>query len=113
MEYDSGEKARGVRGPDAKLLVFEDLVRCDERSICLILREVEALDLTKALKGAGPALQKKVFATMGNRGAWLIKEDMKYLGNLPREEVEQAQNIIIAVAARLEDAGEIVIPRQD
>jgi flagellar motor switch protein FliG len=50
---------------------------------------------------------------MGNRGAWLIKEDMKYLGNLPREEVEQAQNIIIAVAAKLEDAGEIVIPRQD
>ncbi len=111
MADDSGKKYHETSGHNNRLIVFEDLLRCDETSIQLILREVESLDLTKALKGASTALQEKICAVMSNRAAWLIKKDMEHLGALPLTEVEQAQSIVIGIASKLEEAGKITIPR--
>jgi flagellar motor switch protein FliG len=75
-----------------------------------ILREVDAADLTEALKGAVPALCEKVFGTMSNLGARLLREDMEYIGTISAEEVEAARNRILRIARSLREAGEIVIP---
>jgi flagellar motor switch protein FliG len=41
----------------------------------------------------------------------MIKEDMEYMGPVKLRDVEDAQQKIVSVIRRLEDAGEIVISR--
>jgi flagellar motor switch protein FliG len=93
-----------------KPIVFVDLARCSDQDLQKILREVDAADLAMALKGAGPALCDKVFRTMSNLGARLLREDMEYLGKVRPEDVEDAQKRILGIARSLQNAGEITIP---
>jgi flagellar motor switch protein FliG len=46
---------------------------------------------------------------MSDRAAQLIKEDMEYMGPVRVSDVEAAQQKIVDVVRRLEDAGEIII----
>ncbi len=46
---------------------------------------------------------------MSQRAAELIKEDMEYMGPVRLGDVEAAQQRIVDVVRRLEDAGEIII----
>lgn len=94
-----------------KWLVFADLAMCDDRSIQKILREVDTVDLCKALKAASPALQDRIFANMSNRAAMLVREDMEFIGPVRIEDVEDAQARILNIARKLEEAGDIIITR--
>ena len=49
--------------------VFENLMEIDDRSIQLILREVQSDSLIIALKGAPPELREKIFKNMSTRAA--------------------------------------------
>ena len=46
---------------------------------------------------------------MSERAATLIKEDMDYMGPVRLSDVEQAQQKIVDVVRRLEEAGEVII----
>ena len=46
---------------------------------------------------------------MSERAAQLIQEDMQYMGPVRVSDVEQAQQKIVDIVRRLEDAGEIII----
>jgi flagellar motor switch protein FliG len=46
---------------------------------------------------------------MSERAAQLIQEDMTYMGPVRVSDVESAQQRIVDVVRRLEDAGEIII----
>lgn len=93
------------------LFVFEDLVKLDDRSIQIILREVDTRDLALALKGATDELKKKIFRNMSKRAASLLKDELDYMGPVRVKDVEGAQQKIVEVVRRLEEAGEIVIAR--
>jgi flagellar motor switch protein FliG len=93
------------------MMSFDDLAACDNRSLQKILREVDSQELVKALKGAGPNLRNRIFENMSNRAAQLLKEDMEYMGPMRLEEVEESQSRILNIANKLEEAGEIIIPR--
>ena len=54
-------------------------------------------------------LRDKIFRNMSERAAQLIKEEMEYMGPVRVSDVEAAQQKIVDVVRRLEDAGEIVI----
>ena len=43
--------------------------------------------------------------------AAMIKEDMEFMGPVRMKDVEEAQQKIVSVIRKLEDAGEIVISR--
>ena len=62
-----------------------------------------------ALKTASDTLKEKIFANMSARASELIKEDMEYMGPVRLSDVEQAQQRIVDVVRRLEEAGEIII----
>jgi len=93
------------------LFVFEDLVKLDDRSIQIILREVDTRDLALALKGATDELKEKIFRNMSKRAASLLKDELDYMGPVRVKDVEGAQQKIVEVVRRLEEAGEIVIAR--
>lgn len=93
------------------MFVFEDIVMLDNRSVQRVLREVESQDLALALKGASSEVAQKIFSNMSSRAAEMLKEDIEFMGPVRLRDVEEAQQRIVNVIRRLEEAGEIVIAR--
>lgn len=94
-----------------RMFVFEDIITLDNRSIQRVIREVENGDWALALKSSSEEVSKAVFSNMSKRLAEMIKEDMEYMGPVRLRDVEEAQQKIVNVIRKLEDAGEIVISR--
>lgn len=108
MMQESPELAEEIR---RRMFVFEDILKLDDRSVQLVLREVDMRDLALALKGASDELKEKIMKNMSKRAAALLKDEMEYMGPVRLKDVEEAQQKIINVIRRLEEAGEIVIAR--
>lgn len=94
-----------------KMFVFEDIINLDKTSIQRFIREVENSELSIALKGATPELQELFYANMSKRMGEMIKEDIEFMGPVRIKDVEEAQQNIVGIIRRLEDAGEIIISR--
>lgn len=108
LEVDNPELAEEIR---RRMFVFEDVLTLDNRSIQRTLREVDNNDLTLALKGASEDVKKRIFENMSKRQAEMIREDMEYMGPVRLRDVEDAQQKIVNIIRKLEDAGEIIISR--
>ena len=93
------------------LFTFEDIVKLDDRSIQLVLMEVDSKDLAVALRGVGKDVQDRIFSNMSERGGEMLAEEMEYMPAQKRAVVEEAQSKVVAVIRRLEEAGGIVISR--
>ena len=108
LEIEEPELADEIR---KKMFVFEDILLLDDRAIQRVLREVENSDLGVALKGANEQVQNAIFKNLSSRLAVMIKEDMEFMGPVRMKDVEEAQQKIVNIIRKLEDAGEIVISR--
>ncbi len=106
LESDDPELVEEIR---RLMFVFEDILKVDDKGIQGILKEVDNDELGLALKTASQELQQKIFKNMSERAATLIKEDMQYMGPVRVSDVESAQQRIVDIVRRLEDAGEIII----
>ena len=91
------------------MFVFENLLMSDDKSLQMLLRNVETDDLILALKGADEILQEKLFSCMSSRAAANIVDEMEALGPVRLSEVQEAQKRIINVARRMSDEGSIVL----
>ncbi len=94
-----------------RMFVFEDIVMLDDRSVQKILREVDAQELAKALKGTEAAVEEKIKKNMSTRAWQMLKEDIDFMGPVRVKDVEEVQQKIVSIIRRLEDCGEIVIAR--
>ena len=108
LEEEDPELAEEIK---KRMFVFEDIVLLDDRSIQKVLREVDTQELAKALKGVDNEVQEKIFRNMSKRAASLLSEDMDFMGPIRLRDVEEAQQKIVNIIRKLEDAGEIVIAR--
>lgn len=91
------------------MFVFEDILLIDDRGIQAVLKEIENNELALALKTASEEMKEKILHNMSERAASMIKEEMEYMGPVRLSDVEAAQQRIVDVVRRLEDAGEIVL----
>ncbi len=91
------------------MFVFEDIMRVNDKGIQAVLKEVDNSELALALKTASGDLQSKILKNMSERAAQLIKEDMEYMGPVRVSDVESAQQRIVDVVRRLEEAGEVIV----
>ncbi len=91
------------------MFVFEDILLVNDKGIQSVLKEVDNEELALALKTASEDLKQKIFKNMSERAAQLIAEDMQYMGPVRVSDVEAAQQKIVDIVRRLEDAGEIII----
>lgn len=108
LEIEDLELADEIR---KKMFVFEDILLLDDRAIQRVLRDVENADLELALKNTTEEVQNVIYKNLSKRLAAMIKEDMDFMGPVRMKDVEEAQQKIVAVIRKLEDAGEIVISR--
>ena len=108
LEIEDPELADEIR---RKMFVFEDILLLDDKTIQRVLREVDNNDIAIALKGANEEVQNAIFNNMSKRLVVMTKENMEFMGPVRLKDVEEAQQKIVSVIRRLEDAGEIVIAR--
>lgn len=108
LEIEDSDLAEDIR---KRMFVFEDILQLDNRSIQRFLREVDNYQLAVALKGATEEVQNAIFSNMSKRLSEMIKEDIEFMGPLRLKDVEEAQQKIVNVIRKLEDAGEIIISR--
>jgi len=91
--------------------VFADIVRLGDRDMQRVSREIDTRELALALRGASEQVRQKFFKNMSSRLGQSVREEMEIIGPTRLSAVEEAQQRIIAVIRRLEQAEEIVIPR--
>ncbi len=108
LAQSNGELAEEVR---LLLFTFEDVVKLDDRSVQMVLKEVDQKDLAIALRGVSEDVRHRIFANMSERGAELLKEEIDFQPPQRRRVVEEAQGRIVGVVRRLEEAGAVVISR--
>lgn len=108
LEREDMELADKVR---SSMFVFEDILTLDDVSIQRVLREVEVKELALALKGCSEEVAECIYRNQSKRAAASLKEDMEFLGPVRIMDVEKAQQGIVSIIRRLDDAGEIIISR--
>ncbi|MDP2001022.1 MAG: flagellar motor switch protein FliG [Rhodoferax sp.] len=92
-----------------KMFVFDDVMKLDDKSIQMVLKEVASDVLIVALKGAQPELKEKILGNMSSRAAETLREDLESRGPMRLSEVEAQQKEILKTVRRLADEGTIVI----
>jgi flagellar motor switch protein FliG len=108
LEDEDPELAEEIK---KRMFVFEDIVMLDDKAIQKVMREIDGQELAKALKSVDQEVQDKIFRNMSKRAASMLKEDMEFMGPVRLKDVEEAQQKIVSIIRRLEDAGEIVVAR--
>ena len=96
-----------------QMFLFEDIIHFDDRTVQLIINEMEKSDLVMGLKGVEEELQNKFLGNMSARAASMLQEDMETLGPVPLKDVKEAQQRIIKKIKELEEDGLITTRKMD
>ena len=91
------------------MFVFDNITLVDDTGIQKTLREIDNKDLALALKAASEEVKQKIFKNMSERARQLIDEELEFMGPVRLRNVEEAQQKIVTVVRRLEEAGEVII----
>lgn len=91
------------------MFLFEDIITIDDKGIQRILRDVDKKDLALALKVSDEKIKTKIFKSMSERAAAVVKEELEFMGPVKLKEVEAAQMRIVDIIKKLEEQEEIVI----
>ena len=94
-----------------KMFVFEDIIGMDNMSIQRFIREVEQKDIVYALKGANREVSNVIFSNMSSRMADAIKSELEITSNIRVKDVEAAQQRIVSIIRKLEEAGQLTISK--
>lgn len=108
LEIQEADLAEEIR---KRMFVFEDIMTLDSVSIQRFIREIDNSELSVALKGSTDEVKEIIFANMSKRMAEMLREDMEFMGPVRLRDVEEAQQKIVNVIRKLEEAGEIIIAR--
>ncbi|MBA4263012.1 MAG: flagellar motor switch protein FliG [Comamonadaceae bacterium] len=92
-----------------KMFTFEDLLKLDNKSVQMILKEVSSDALVVALKGSSTELRELILGNMSSRAAEALREDLESRGPVRLSEVEGQQKEILKIVRRLSDEGSIVM----
>ena len=108
LEVDDQELAEEIK---KLMFVFDDIVMVDDRSMQIVLGQVDNKDLALALKAAQAEVSEKIFKNMSKRAGDMLREELECMSPVKIRDVEDAQQRIVNVVRTLEEKGEIVISR--
>jgi len=90
-----------------RMFTFDDIFKLDDRSMRILLEEVDREDLPRALKIVDEETKDKVFHNLSKRAAEMLREDIAIMPPIRLSEVEKSQRTIIEIAKRLETEDKI------
>ncbi|HIY57635.1 MAG TPA: flagellar motor switch protein FliG [Candidatus Tetragenococcus pullicola] len=107
------EKRRPELSNEVKssLFTFEDIVGLDRLDVQKVLRDVDNNTLVLALKGATEDIRSFIYTNLSTRAVQNIQEEIQFMGPTRLSAVEEAQQTVVAVIRKLDEAGEIYIGR--
>jgi flagellar motor switch protein FliG len=108
LESLDAELADEVR---SRMFMFEDIVHLDDRSVQLVLRQVNEAELALALKGVSESVRGKITSNLSSRAAETLIEEVDLLGAVRLTQVEEAQQGVIRKIRQLEEQGQIMVHR--
>ncbi len=108
LENKDSDLADEVR---QRMFVFEDIAGLDDRSIQLVLRQVDSKELAVALKGVRQEVRSAITRNMSERAGANLLEEIALLGAVRLKTVEEAQGAIVRVVRALEESGQLVLVR--
>ena len=91
------------------MFTFDTLAAIDNKSIQVILRNIDSDLLMTALKGANDDAKDKFLSNMSQRARVRFHDDLEALGPIRTTESEMAQKSITRTARKLADSGAIVL----
>ncbi len=92
-----------------KMFVFEDILLMDSHSIQRFIRDCNMKDIVYALKNASQEILDVFYSNMSSRMAETVKSDLEITFNVRLRDVEEAQQRIVNIIRKLEEAGEIIV----
>lgn len=92
-----------------QMFTFDNILELDDRSVQLLLREIQSETLIIALKGTSQELKDLIFKNMSTRAAEALKEDLDAKGPVRLSEVEAEQKEILKIVRKLVDEGQIIL----
>ena len=95
-----------------QLVTFESLFALDDRSLQVLLREVDAQVLALALKAADEHQRQQAMENLSTRAQEALREEIEVLGAVKVTDVEAAQKTIVDAARRLDEAGDIALRQE-
>jgi flagellar motor switch protein FliG len=95
----------------SRMFMFEDIVNLEDRSVQLVLRQVDSNQLALALKGVSDTVRTKITSNLSERAAENLLEEVEILGAVRLAQVEEAQQEIIRAIRQLEEQGQIMVRR--
>jgi flagellar motor switch protein FliG len=93
------------------IFVFEDLLILEPKAIQKVLKDVDQKDLALAMKGTSEDLRQMIFDNLSDRATEMLREEIEFLGEQRRRNIEEAQGKIVAIVRALEQDGSIEIIR--
>jgi flagellar motor switch protein FliG len=106
MEAESPQTAIQVRN---LMFTFDDLLNVPSASVRDVVAGVDRRQLALAMKGTKEELRAHIYKAMSSRAAEMLQEEIEVMGPVRSREVMQAQQSVLAIARRMEAAGQIVL----
>jgi len=80
---------------------FNEIKNIDDNIIPELLKEVELKDISFAIRYSDEEVKDKFFSNMRKLDSDMIKEDIEFMGNIPKEKSLKAQEAIVATINKL------------
>lgn len=97
----------------SQMFMFEDILTLEDRSVQLVLRQVDSKELAIALKGVSQDVRNKIMSNVSERAAATLADEIEMLGPVRLATVEESQAVVISTIRSLEESGQIIISRGD
>jgi flagellar motor switch protein FliG len=94
---------------EEEMFIFENLRDLDKKSLGSVLRSVDAAQLAVALKGTDDEMVDLCLATMSQRAAETIRDEMAEMTMVKRADVDDAQKSVMTIVRQMTASGEIMI----
>ena len=95
-----------------RLFTIDVLEDMDDRDLQKVLRSLSEKEIALILKGKPESIRVRVLSNLSERRRLLVSEEYRYLGAVPRKEVDKATKEFLETLKRMEAQGEIVIHRK-
>ena len=106
IEAESAQTAIQVRN---LMFTFDDLLKVPSASVRDLVAGVDRRQLALAMKGTKEELRTHIYKAMSSRAAEMLQEEIEVMGPVRSREVMQAQQSVLAIARRMEAAGQIIL----
>ncbi|MFN0118785.1 MAG: FliG C-terminal domain-containing protein [Elusimicrobiota bacterium] len=96
---------------ESAIFSIDDLVKLEDRDVQKILAKADQNAMKLSLRLCAEETKEKVFKNMSERAAGMLRDDISVMAPQKRDVIIEAQQKLIDIIRKLDEAGEIKIPR--